>query len=249
MERNPYDEHSPYDDNFGSGPSRPAPMPYDDPYSDEYNNVPSVEVEPSAAAPPNRANSRDDFDSFAGRPRGRGRGRGVGFDRSEGGRGRGRGRERGKGGRGRGDNDHNSRRSNDRSWDSRSAITRKEPYDPHDLHHHHQPPRPLSPTSMAIARATGQFPDGSEFSQSGSHSAPSTPTTTPWAFDPSQEFNYGYPPFVQPHINPRFAAAFGMNFDFQHPQPTPYYQPPPSAGSWTDEWTVHGGNNSSNNGP
>jgi len=128
----------------------------------------------------------------------------------------------------------------------------QEPYDPH---HQHHPPRSLSPTSMAIARATGQFPDGSEFTpQAQSHSAPTTPTT-PWAFDPSQQFDFGgYPPFVQPHINPRFASAFGMNFDFQQAQPHPsaYYQPPPADGNWTDEWTVHGGGNdssSSNNGP
>lgn len=242
MERNPYDEHSLYDDNFGSGPSRPAPIPYDDPYSDDYNTVQPVDVELSA--PASRAHStREDFE---GRPRGRGRGRG--FDRGEG-RGRGRGRDRGKGGRGRGDNDYNSRR-NERGWESRSAITRSSmEQPPHDLPHVHQPPpRSLSPTSMAIARATGQYPDGFEFTPQ-TNSAPSTP----WAFDPSHQFNYGYPPFVQPHINPRFASAFGMNFGVQQPHPAPYYQPqppPPGGGSWTDEWTVHnGGTDHSNNEP
>ncbi|KAJ6575434.1 Gar1/Naf1 RNA binding region-domain-containing protein [Mycena capillaripes] len=247
VERNPYDEHSLYDDNFGSGPSRPAPMPYDDPYSDEYNTIQPVEVEPSAPAPLSRTHSsRDDFE---GRTRGRGRGRGFGFDRSEG-RGRGRGRDRGKGGRGRGDNDYNSRRPNERGWESRSAITRDSMEQrPHDPPHAHQPPpRSLSPTSMAIARATGQFPDGFELAPQA-HSAPSTP----WAFDPSHQFNYGYPPFVQPHINPRFASAFGMNFGVQQAHPPPYYQPQPSpsgGSSWTDEWTVHGGGNDpSNNEP
>ncbi|KAG6814151.1 hypothetical protein H0H92_002146 [Tricholoma furcatifolium] len=34
--RNPYDEHGPYDVDFGAGPSRPPPMPYDDPYADNF---------------------------------------------------------------------------------------------------------------------------------------------------------------------------------------------------------------------
>ncbi|KAJ7654829.1 Gar1/Naf1 RNA binding region-domain-containing protein [Mycena rosella] len=254
LERNPYDDHSPYDDNFGSGPSRPAPMPYDDPYSDEYNNVTPANVEPAPLAPPaprSRTNSgRDDSEGFASRPRGRGRG--SGFDRSEGrgsGRGRGRG-ERGKAGRGRGNHDRGPRQPDERTWDARGPSMPRRSMEPQPYDSHQPPPRPLSPTSMAIARATGQFSDGSEFTQQQqSHSAPSTPTA-PWGFDPSQQFNYGYQPFVQPHINPRFTSAFGMNFDFQHPQP--YYQPPPSnnGSSWTDEWTVHsgGGNDSSNTG-
>ncbi|KAJ7170165.1 Gar1/Naf1 RNA binding region-domain-containing protein [Mycena filopes] len=252
LERNPYDDHSPYDDNFASGPSRPAPMPYDDPYADEYTNMPSTAPEPPLPPPTShRENSLHDSEGFAPRGRGRGRGRG-GFERSEGrydrtnegrGRGRGRDRERGKGGRGRGDNDR--RRSDGASWEGRTAISPRgsEPYDSS----HQRPPRPLSPTSMAIARATGQFADGSEFMPE-SRSAPASP----WAaFDPSQQFNYGgYPQFVQPHINPRFASAFGMNLDFQNPSPQPYYQPPPPSGgsSWTDEWTVHGGGNDASNG-
>ncbi|KAJ7754937.1 NAF1-domain-containing protein [Mycena maculata] len=238
MERNPYDDHSPYDDNFGSGPSRPPPIPYDHPYSDEYNNVLPESLDPAPVVRPtplSRSNS-EDYDGFAGRTRGRGRGRGSGFERSEG-RGRGRGRERqrgerGKGGHGRGNNDRPARH------EARPAP-RMEPYD------HHQP-RPLSPTSMAIARATGQLPDGSDFTPQPL-SAPNT-STAPWGYDPAQQFNFGYQqPFVQPHINPRFASAF-MNFDFQHPQSSqPYYQPPPSSSSWTDEWTVHSGNDSSTN--
>ncbi|KAJ7269410.1 Gar1/Naf1 RNA binding region-domain-containing protein [Mycena haematopus] len=242
LERNPYDDHSPYDDNFGSGPSRPTPIPYDDPYSDEYHNVLPAEVEP-----PPRSNSDRDLEGFSGRGRSRGRGGGPGFDQ---GRGKGRGRERGgRGrGRGRGNNDRSSFRRNE-IREPQSTIMRgsmeQEPYDPHLRQH---PPRSLSPTSMAIARATGQFADGSEFTPQA-HAAP----TAPWPSDPFQQSNFGYPPFVQPHINPRFASAFGMNFDFQQAQlqPLPHYQPSPqTGGSWTDEWTVHTGmNDSSNNGP
>ncbi|KAJ7293014.1 Gar1/Naf1 RNA binding region-domain-containing protein [Mycena rebaudengoi] len=224
MERGPYDDHSPYDDNFGSGPSRPAPIPYDDPYSDEYNNVPDSNTEPPPL-PPTLPTPRGRANSCPGSVPGRGRGRGRG-DRGES---RGRGRDRGGRGRGRGrgnsERGPGRRHSNDGDWAPQAS-----PYDPHH-------PRPLSPTSLAIARATGQFADGSDFTGQ-SHSAPSTPTAS-WAFDPSHQFNFGYQqPFIQPHINPRFASAFGINF-----QPREQYEPhqtPPSGGSWTDEWTVHG---------
>lgn len=55
------------------------------------------------------------------------------------------------------------------------------------------------------------------------------------------------PPFVQPHINPRFASQFGVNFGYAQP---PYYpqnvQYPhqdlnTGDSNWTDEWTVYGG--------
>ncbi|KAK7063953.1 Gar1/Naf1 RNA binding region-domain-containing protein [Favolaschia claudopus] len=244
LERNPYDDYSPYDDNFGMG-SRPAPIPYDDPYSDEYNNVPVVEAEPSTPASTSASllnvstNSREES---AGRGRGRGRGRGSGFDQ---GRGRGRGRDRDRDRRGRG-NDRSSFKNRRGSGQQNSSSYNDDSHNPYP-----PPPRPLSPTSMAIARATGQLPDGSQF-------APSPSQDSQWqqTFDPSHQFNAGYPPpFVQPHINPRFASAFGMNMQFQ-PPPQSYYHPPPppqpqipqtgQGGSWTDEWTVHNGGNDSN---
>ncbi|KAJ7193297.1 Gar1/Naf1 RNA binding region-domain-containing protein [Mycena pura] len=227
-EHNPYGDHSAYDEDFGAGPSRPAPMPYDDPYSDEYNNVPPADLEPPSLPPLPTPHSRTN--SFQDGSSGRSRGRQRGLGRPEG-SGRGRGRERGRGGRGWGDNNHTSRRSEERGREM------SEPYGRH-------PQRPLSPTTMAIARATGQFPDGSDFSP---HSASGTPAAS-WTFDPSQQFNVGYPsPFVQPHINPRFASAFGLNV-YPQPQPQPYYyQPALSAGGgWNNEWTVHGNDESKN---
>ncbi|KAF7307157.1 ACT-7 domain-containing protein [Mycena indigotica] len=124
------------------------------------------------------------------------------------GRGRGRGSRGQRRGRGGG---HRSQRFDDR----RSS----------------QPPpqaRSSSPTSMAIARATGQYPDGSGYVQQASqtHLNP----TAQWP-DPSQ-FNFGTPSsngFVQPHINPRFASAFGFGVV---PQQPPYqFQP---GNSWTN---------------
>ncbi|KAF9650286.1 NAF1-domain-containing protein [Thelephora ganbajun] len=38
---NPYDEHGAYDTNYGAGPSRPPPIPYDDPYSDSFTSIPT----------------------------------------------------------------------------------------------------------------------------------------------------------------------------------------------------------------
>ncbi|THH06672.1 hypothetical protein EW145_g3926 [Phellinidium pouzarii] len=133
-------------------------------------------------------------------------------------------------------------------------------------------PRPVSPTSMVIARATGQYADGSTFVNK--ESSPSSSTTTPsmvgdWhrqAYGqhfggPSQQFYGGQPydqqGYVQPHINPRFASAFGIDMNFiQGHHYTPYHP----AGAQTSygvqqntengnssHWSQHvpGGNNQS----
>ena len=53
------------------------------------------------------------------------------------------------------------------------------------------------------------YPDASHFVNGGGWDAP---------YSPQQQFNfpgYGYQnQYVQPHINPRFASAFAMNFGF-----------------------------------
>lgn len=91
LNRNAYDEIGPYDLDFGgAGPARPAPVPYNDPYSDQYT-VPEVPKsgpsnEPNRAErshPPERASSGNmggsrDYDRNDARARGRGRGRGRG---------------------------------------------------------------------------------------------------------------------------------------------------------------------------
>ncbi|KAJ6609385.1 hypothetical protein B0H10DRAFT_2298041 [Mycena sp. CBHHK59/15] len=180
LERNPYDDHSPYDDDFGSGSSRPAPC------------LMMIHIQTSVV----------------GRGRGRGRGRGTGHERGEG-RGRGRGRvERGRGGRGRGNNERGPRRSED-GWPATMARGSVEPYDH---------PRSLSPTSMAIARATGNSLTGPT-SRGTSHKS---------RFASAFGMNFD---FQQP----------------QQYHDQAYHQPPPSGNSnWTDEWTVHGGYNPNN---
>lgn len=248
--KNAYDERGPYDIDFSSaGPSRPPPVPYDDPYSNEYNaelldsdTIPDVTTEPSNDHHDHTSPKRDS-ERGMGRGRGRGWGRGRGgldreSRRDSGGRGRGRGR-------GWGDRGHDGRRYGGEDDTRRMA----QPDEPHES----RPPRPLSPTSLAIARATGQLDSGS------------TPTFDPrfmqqssgWQFQqppmqPQQQFNFGaQQPFVQPHINPRFASQFGMNFGFMQPQFYPQYGqygfnsnntggPPSNGRNWAEEWTVHG---------
>ncbi|KAH9070702.1 NAF1-domain-containing protein [Lactarius deliciosus] len=76
---NPYAEHGAYDMDYGGSPSRPAPQPYDDPYSDAYN-------QPGASTEGNRGRGRgrDDHRPHHHRERGRGRSRGRGRGRGRG---------------------------------------------------------------------------------------------------------------------------------------------------------------------
>jgi len=223
---------SPYEDMYdmdsGPGPSRPAPMPYDDPYRDD---GPSLSPEPSSPSSPRdylKSSAPVSGESLQQDDRGKGRGRGRGRGRDSGGpsraenargRGRGRGRERPRG----------------RNRGGREASTGWGPSEVRDqmpqtlpLHESH-PPRPLSPTSLAIARATGQYQDGTSFIPNGQALTPSL-TQTPevsWPYQhhpvvaPQPPYNPQYQyqqQYVQPHINPRFASLFGINMDFAQPQ-------------------------------
>ena len=70
------------------------------------------------------------------------------------------------------------------------------------------------------------------------------------ALEPSFPFTpaAGYqPPFVQPHINPRFAGAFGMNMGVPPPHHPTFPQndthdrmneDPTNNSKWADEWVV-----------
>ncbi|TFK77412.1 NAF1-domain-containing protein [Pluteus cervinus] len=82
---NAYDAHSPYDLDYGAGPSRPTPIPYDDPYAETY--VPESPEAPSSPQKiaddsmgrgqdyPTRGRGGNQRRPF-GRDRGRARGRG-----------------------------------------------------------------------------------------------------------------------------------------------------------------------------
>ncbi|KAF7303199.1 ACT-7 domain-containing protein [Mycena kentingensis (nom. inval.)] len=106
------------------------------------------------------------------------------------------------------------------------------------------PPRSNSPTSMAIARATGQYPDGAGYVNPSHFQTQTQSYSTPAA--PWPAANYGTPGpgagFVQPHINPRFASVFG--FGVMAPgQPPPhgqyqnqYYPQGNNGAGWSNGW-------------
>ncbi|KAG1845973.1 Gar1/Naf1 RNA binding region-domain-containing protein [Suillus tomentosus] len=229
---NPYDAHGPYDDGYRvAGPSRPAPIPYDDPYADEVK-VDTVKYEEhlNGSSTEARLSGREPERDFGG-SRGRGRGRGKGHDRGGGARDGGRGRGRGRPDRGR------------RSW-GESRWSQQNPTAPSMEPYKTSPSIPLSPTSDEIERGTNQ-PVGIP----GYSSQPFSPPPT-WGY---QQGGFQSHPFgqqqqqqqsVQPHINPRFASAFGFNgppawFGNQEVRLNSYHAQQPSQ-PWTNQWLVHG---------
>jgi H/ACA ribonucleoprotein complex non-core subunit NAF1 len=239
---------------LGAGPSRPPPIPYDDPYADDFgmdksNTEPKSSTQtPSGAGSghANRPSAQADFGRSPNQGRGRGHGRPDNRPGQSGG-GRGRGRGQGRGGRGRGTGGSRRSSEGDVGWSDRhmAPSSPNEQYDP-------QVPRPLSPTSLAIARATGQLSTASSPSSLYSPGIPIPPTSGPFFQHQQQQqmhpYNFipqGYPQqYVQPHINPRFASNFGMGFmpptrprsnsQYGHYGTTTGLNQP----NWTDEWTV-----------
>lgn len=256
----PYDEYSPYNVDGEQGCSRPAPLPYDDPYSDEPVQVRSTSPTPSTnglsrrGAGPNRSHSRRNEDKpYANQDRRPQRQPRRGMDNS---RGRGRGRGHGDGRR------HSEKSSMPDGNSGAQQSSRTQPSR-----------RSLSPASLAIARATGQYSDGSTYqidqSHPQPHSYPGTPTQPLWQqpqvqphfnpyfqntsfplMQPHHQFVPQVPaniqptyPGVQPHINPRFAAAFGINMNFMQQQGNAFGEfgngPHANTGGYTsNEWTI-----------
>ncbi|KAI0695625.1 Gar1/Naf1 RNA binding region-domain-containing protein [Cytidiella melzeri] len=228
---NPYD--AAYNDmDIGAGPSRPPPMPYDDdPYSDSYGlpeeSVASISPQNGQAQLPSPVISSPTL--HPPHERSRGRGRGQMFTRDNGrerGRGRGRGQDRRQGDR---------QRGRGRGRDSGELRPRRHTASIPD-EYHARPRRDMSPTSAAIARATGQYSDGPNFPnpQQQNMAQPS------WGYQQySEQYNQDYAyqqPYVQPHINPRFASMFGIDVAQAFPQ---QLQDAYGQGSvWTDHWTV-----------
>jgi H/ACA ribonucleoprotein complex non-core subunit NAF1 len=224
-------DNGPYDMDIG-GLHRPMPMPYeDDPYSDAFNADASL---PEAGSPHDIQGDGYSYtgNSIRGRWRDRGRGRslrGRGDNGSIGDRGRRRGRGRGF---------RPSKIDSGNSWPNGRM-------DQNDSLLH----RPLSPTSLAIARATGQFQNGAGFTvENQSMSPEAVGGWYPQHHQQQSDYNYNFIPqvypqqYVQPHINPRFASAFGMRVDFMQPYPQIAINSAPTSISggtnWTDEWTV-----------
>ncbi|KAJ3480421.1 hypothetical protein NLI96_g8366 [Meripilus lineatus] len=200
--------------------------PYDDPYSDTYG---IEEVPPSSSTKSPRSESSRDPPTTFSPPRGRGRGSMYSRDFSGGrqDRGRGRGRDRQRPDRGRGRGRGGQRRNSEDTRRRSSFSSHSEQNAP--------VPRSLSPTSLAIARATGQYADGSSFAPAPTDYEPYPQDTQGYSPVSGLENGWGYPSYpghqsssyysnsgdyqtgfdqpqqyVQPHINPRFASAFGF---------------------------------------
>jgi H/ACA ribonucleoprotein complex non-core subunit NAF1 len=228
---NPYDAHGPYDDGYRvAGPSRPAPIPYDDPYADEIKaDIMKYEEDLSSSSAEARLYGRESERSFGG-SRGRGRGRGRGHDKSGGAVDRGRGRGRGRPDRGR------------RSW-GESRASQQNPTAPSVEPYNTSTSNPLSPTSDEIERGINQ-----PFGIPGYSSHPFPPSPL-WGYQSGgfQGHQFGQQQqqqSVQPHINPRFASAFGFNgspawLGNQEAHFSSYQVQQPSQ-PWTNQWLVHG---------
>ena len=216
---NPYDEHGAYDMNYGAGPSRPPPIPYDDPYSDSFTSIttdgdgegirPFDDIrKPAGRHDSIRPGSMGLVESIDGSGRSarasdmnsdpgprhhntRGRGRGGGRNRQF---------DRGRRGRGKGTPQHPRGRP---SFAQQSGS--------------YGHPDPTHPSDFAYGQPPN-YGDAGEWSYGALLMAPHPPA-----------FGFGSPnalPGVQPHINPRFAGQLGFNF----PQASQMPQMSPRAG-------------------
>lgn len=208
LSKSAFDEHGPYDLDYGVGPSRPTPQPYDDPYSDTYNSV-----KPEAYIESYHSYSKSELPkSFAYRDRssqlGDGRVRG---------RGRGRGRRSNANTRGPFCRDGHYPSSN-------ASGAEAEEYDPR-MPHESLP----SPYLQGQNNYAANYPPATSTGPSTSWGYPNKgfgqSQNQPYVFlGSSYHQPYAQPStFVQPHINPRFASAFGLQVT---PTTPPYTQGP-----------------------
>ncbi|KAF8641216.1 hypothetical protein AX17_000850 [Amanita inopinata Kibby_2008] len=222
-----YDAYGPYDADYGAGPSRPPPMPYDDPYSDEYNGMSlQAAVIPVGKLTVETETTRTSF-CQDGTATDRGRGRTRARDRAET---WGRGKKKGQ-----------SRRTNSGStWShqpNRGNAGMDEPYSPYY-------PRPLASNTFASETAGERAFDTPYETQPAFAQNAQTGAWPGYMQSPSFGVAaQGYQqPMVQPHINPRFASAFGLNVYSQqlHPEYACQTQNCQSGDpACTDDWTLH----------
>lgn len=210
---NPYDEYGAYNMSYGAGPSRPPPIPYDDPYSDSFTDIPAGGHGEGSTTFNNAKNRTSGHDSMRPGPMGRDSGWGANVTdrnlssgpRHRAARGRGRGGTRGRRGRGKGASQHPRQRP---------------PFPQRGGSHDH--PSGLTPPSDF------GYPYGDQpgFGSGVGEWSYGTPLMTPQ----QPVFGFGLSsalPGVQPHINPRFANQLG--FDFSQIPEMPHM--PPTGGS------------------
>jgi len=217
---NPYDEYGAYDMNYGAGPSRPPPIPYDDPYSESFTST-TTDGDGEDSTTFNTRNDAGRRDSIRPGPMGpagsldgsgqsahmndrdldpgprhhntRGRGRGGGRNRQS---------DRGRRGRGKGTPQHSQQRR--QSFPQRSGS--------HDYSSGSTPP-------SSFVHPYSQQPDhGGAVGEWGYGAPLMTPQPPVFGFGLQNSF-----PGVQPHINPRFANQLGFGFSqmSQIPQTLP----------------------------
>ncbi|EPQ60456.1 NAF1-domain-containing protein [Gloeophyllum trabeum ATCC 11539] len=213
---NPYDEYSPYNVDSSASQARAAPLPYDDPYLDTYeinfNQAISATMQPVEGASGTPSTSGDSQRGFHGR--GRARGQASKFGRDSVGRGRGPRRDKPNRDRGRG-----------RHRGTQDAARELQHHQHHTAHsdQEYDLRRPASPASMAIARATSQYAEDSGYASPANFSSTSVAASNDyWSYQQSYQATPSYQgnqagyvyqqPYVQPHINPRFASAYGYQF-------------------------------------
>ncbi|KAF5388516.1 hypothetical protein D9757_004697 [Collybiopsis confluens] len=210
MSNNAYDEIGPYDLNYDESLSRPVPVPYDDPYADEFetasapstsNSVTStLSTSTSSVASALRPQRRS-----SGELRGRGRGKANYSQKNQNRRGRG----RGGGYQSSGSSSHQQAlpRGSTNGFSSTNGVLGGSS-DAQPLPQLY-PQYPISPV--------GQWPF-----QILNQSMSDYGATMPYYSAPSQR------PPVQPHINPLFASRFGMGVGMgAFPSGSPVHSQPP----------------------
>lgn len=175
---NPYDAHGPYDDDYHiTRPSRPSPVPYDDPYAD----VPASDVRVHATEMNGGLEGEPNYESGRDGPKAS---RGHIFSR---------------GTRGSGARNRQLRNTSRRGYRNNSVAPRRTFDSDTD--------RPFLMTSQMVECATG-------YGQVGDAIAPHPfvpPPSNAWLSSEANRLPNYRQPFIQPHINPRFASVFGLN--------------------------------------
>jgi H/ACA ribonucleoprotein complex non-core subunit NAF1 len=220
LNKSAFDEHGPYDLDYGAGPSRPTPKPYDDPSLSADDASPSNGTAASSSSRIQFERSRSRDRSFSQQSEGWGRGRG--------------------GRRGKRANNHprgSSGRDGGFPRSTGTAGADAEGYDP-------RMPQESLPSPLVQGQNSNYAPS---MDTSASWDYPSQPfgqlqSQQPFMFPgPSYQTPYAQPSaFVQPHINPRFASTFGFQVAPSaagYAQGSPMGSTPPGPG-WAEQWTV-----------
>lgn len=203
---NPYDAHGPYDDDYHiTRPSRPSPVPYDDPYAD----VPTSDVQVQLT----------------------GTNDGPGDESDKGGSKMSRGHMSSRGARGSGTRNRRLWNSSRRGYRHNTGSSRRT-FDS-------DAGQPMLGTSRMAECATGYGYFGEAISP---HSLVQPPSNA-WLPPETNNIPDYQQPFIQPHINPRFASVFGLNLRSEPIIPWASqnsHSHPSRPQHWGNTWTTHG---------